>query len=233
MVDAPAHARDDLVDDLHQVGVVGEADVAQLQAAMALDIHLPIGVDEDVGHAGIGQQRFERAEAEHLVLDVADQRAPFQLVDHHIVFREHVADEDFQLFADLLARQALHALQVDAVEQRLVGAVLELLVAVARCALVRGIVIQAGVILGIAQAVPQGEFFGSHGRSPVSGAVSGSRIRLEPQARASSRETQLCAAGGVSPARLAASSCRARETALCGVSFRMGTPWLTEAATAS
>ena len=28
---------------------------------MTLDIHLAVGVDEDIGHAGIGQQRLERA----------------------------------------------------------------------------------------------------------------------------------------------------------------------------
>ena len=50
-------------------------DVGQLQPAVALDVDLVVAVDQDVRHRRVGHQRLERAEAEHLVLDVADQRA--------------------------------------------------------------------------------------------------------------------------------------------------------------
>ena len=72
-VDAPPHGRHDLVDDFPQVGVVLEPDVGGLQLAEPLDVDLPVGVDQDVRHGGVLQQRLERAEAQHLVEDFGVQ----------------------------------------------------------------------------------------------------------------------------------------------------------------
>jgi hypothetical protein len=110
------------------VGVVAEGDVGQFQLAAPLDVDLAVGVDQDVGHAGIGQQRLQRAEAEHLVLDVARQVLALGVVDDHRVFFQQFLDQVAQLDADLLRRQALQAFEVDAVQQRGVQALLELLV---------------------------------------------------------------------------------------------------------
>ena len=47
-------------------------DVGQLELAAPLDVHLLRAVDENVGHGLVGQQRLERTQAEHFVLDAAD-----------------------------------------------------------------------------------------------------------------------------------------------------------------
>ncbi len=99
------------------MGIVVEADVGQFELAVALDVYLVVRVDEDVGDPRIVEQRFERAEAQHLVLDVAHQGAPLDVVDDDAVFIEQAPDEAFQVVAYLLLGQALHAFQVDPVEQ--------------------------------------------------------------------------------------------------------------------
>src|SRR5215204_1432925 len=48
LVDAPADAPDDAVDDLPQVRIVAEADVDRLEAAAALDVDAVEAVDQDV-----------------------------------------------------------------------------------------------------------------------------------------------------------------------------------------
>ena len=50
--------------------VVAKYDVGQLELAAAFDIDLLCAVDHDVGHSLVFDQRFERAEPEH----VGDQR---------------------------------------------------------------------------------------------------------------------------------------------------------------
>ncbi len=66
-VHAPAHLRDDLVDDAQQVLGIAEGDGGQFQQPFALDIDLLVGVDQNVGNAGILQKRFQRPQAENLV----------------------------------------------------------------------------------------------------------------------------------------------------------------------
>ena len=70
--------RDDAVDDVHQVRVVVEAHLGQLELAAALDVDLLRAVHEDVGYRRIGEQRLERAEAHHLVLDPARHELPLR-----------------------------------------------------------------------------------------------------------------------------------------------------------
>ena len=48
------------------------------QPALALDVHLVVAVDEDVGDRRIRQQRFQRAKTEDLVEHVEDQRIPLE-----------------------------------------------------------------------------------------------------------------------------------------------------------
>ena len=72
VVDAPADAADDAVDDPHQVLVVLERRRQPLELAAALDVDLLVGVDQDVADRRVAQQRLERPEAEDLVDDVAE-----------------------------------------------------------------------------------------------------------------------------------------------------------------
>ena len=117
-VDAPTHARDDLVDDLHQVRIVGEAHLGAFQLAPALHVHLGVAVDENVRNGRIGQQRLERPEAEHLMLDVADQARALGVVDQ-TAFGQQSLHELGDLFSQPLLGQALHHCQVHAIQQLL------------------------------------------------------------------------------------------------------------------
>jgi hypothetical protein len=128
LVDAPADARDDLVDDLHEVRVVAEADVGQLDLAVALHVHLLRVVHQDVRDARVEQQRLQRAEAEHLALDVAHQAAALEFVDDEAFLLEQPLDHPAQFLAQPLGRQVLHRFEVDALEQQFVQVVLQVLV---------------------------------------------------------------------------------------------------------
>ena len=75
LVDAATDLRDDLVDDAHHVRVVDEADVRALELAVALDVDLVGRVDHDLRHAVVTQQRLDRAVAEDVVRQLADDLA--------------------------------------------------------------------------------------------------------------------------------------------------------------
>jgi hypothetical protein len=101
-------------------------------SAAPLDVHLAAGVDQDVGHGRVVQQRLERAEAEHLVLDVEHQVMALLLVQDDALFLDDALDQQRQLVLELLAGQALQALQVDPVEDHLVHRLLQFLVGLLR-----------------------------------------------------------------------------------------------------
>ena len=64
LVDVAAEGRDDAVDDPSDVVVVVELDVAQQQAALALEVDLLGAVDHDLGDGRVVEQRLDRAEAD-------------------------------------------------------------------------------------------------------------------------------------------------------------------------
>ncbi len=66
LVDPPADPRHDLGRDIHDVLIVAERQVGQLELAAALDIDLLRTVDHDVGHGLVVHQRLDRAEPEHV-----------------------------------------------------------------------------------------------------------------------------------------------------------------------
>ena len=128
LVDAAAHLRDDLVDDAQQVAVILKRNVGQLQLALSLHVDLFVGVDQDVAHGRVLQQRLERTEAEDLVehlvadllaLDRTEQRRLFVNQRHQRVphFRTH-----------LLVFDRGQRFEVDLVEQTPVELELQLLV---------------------------------------------------------------------------------------------------------
>jgi hypothetical protein len=131
-VDAAAHARDDLLDDLHEVGVVVEGHLGQFQPAAPLDVHLVERVNQDVGNGRVVQQRLERAEAEHFVLDVEHQVMPLLLVQHDAFFFDDALNQQRQLVLELLGGQPLQPLQIDPVEDHLVHGLLQFLVGLLR-----------------------------------------------------------------------------------------------------
>ena len=93
VVDAPADAADDAVDDAHQVLVVLERRRQPVQLAAALDVDVLIGVDQDVADRRIAQQRLERPEPEDLVDDVAENRVALAHAERHALFGNQVEEQ--------------------------------------------------------------------------------------------------------------------------------------------
>ena len=113
-----------------------EPDTGPLEYAVALNEHLLVAVDQDVGDRRVLQQWLERAQAQQLVQNVADQALALGIVERLILLRQLFVDDvaDFRL--DLLARHLVERLEVDDVEQALVKLDLEIgmLVALGECA---------------------------------------------------------------------------------------------------
>ena len=94
-----------------------EADRRDLESSAALRIYLLVGVDQDVGHRGIGEQRFDRSETEDLVLDVEDDLLALVGIQRHLRFADQAIDQQAQLLAKAVRRQRPHDLEVDPIQQ--------------------------------------------------------------------------------------------------------------------
>ena len=117
LVDAPVDGRDDPVDRLEQLRLVGERDVGALDPAVALDVDLVGAVDHDLGHGVVGQQRLEHAEADRLVDDAADQPRALGGREDRPLARDHPADDALQPRAPLLLGEDGDLVEVDLLEQ--------------------------------------------------------------------------------------------------------------------
>ena len=127
-VDAAADLADDALADVHQLRIVAETDIGELDLAGDFDEDAAGAVDHDVGDIVAGQQRFERAVAQHVVADVLEQM--FLLGDRHHdrLDRDDLVDD----VADFLARRIRIELgqlrQIDRVDQRVKDRGLDLVV---------------------------------------------------------------------------------------------------------
>ena len=122
---------------------------------IALDEHLVVAVDQDVGDRRVLEQRLERAEAEQLVEHVADQLLALGMVERVVLLGQLLGDDVADFVLDLLARHLVERRQVDQVEQPLVKLDLEV-----------GVLVALGEGAGIADASPAR--WSSHGRSALS-----------------------------------------------------------------
>jgi hypothetical protein len=77
---------------------------------------------------GSASKHLERPEPEHLVLDVAHQRASLGRIDDDVFLEQQPLDELAQLLAQALLRHAFQGLEVDALQQQLVHSRLQPLV---------------------------------------------------------------------------------------------------------
>ena len=93
LVDPPAHAGGDPLDDPHQVVDVAETHAGLFQASETLDIDLIGAIDEDVGHGRIGHQRRQRADAQRLLQQVVDEPPALVLVQRKILIPQGVVDK--------------------------------------------------------------------------------------------------------------------------------------------
>ncbi len=116
LVDAAADARDDAVDDLHQVLVVFERRAGDFELAGALDVDAVKAVDEDVGDGGVLEQRLERAEAEDLVEDFAGEALALGEAEGNRLAVHRIANEDENFFAGGVAGGAAEFFEVEAIE---------------------------------------------------------------------------------------------------------------------
>ena len=116
-IDPPADRGDDLLDDPQQMLFVLEPHRARLERAVALDEHLVVAVDQDVGDRGVLEQRLERPEAEQFVEHVADQLLALGMVERMLLLGQLFLDDVADLVLDLLARHGVERGQVDEIEQ--------------------------------------------------------------------------------------------------------------------
>ena len=82
--------RHDLVDDVHQVRVVLEADVGVFQHARALDVNLVVPVDQDVVDGRVLQQGLQRAQPEHFVQHFQRQALPLPAAHRCLQVRDQI-----------------------------------------------------------------------------------------------------------------------------------------------
>ena len=115
-VHAPAHAGDDAIDDLHQVGIVFEAEAGGLEFSSAFYVNLVVAVDQDVGDGRILEQWLQRTQAENLVQNFARQTLAFGEAERNRLAVDRVADQQQNFFASRGARCAAQFFQVQPVE---------------------------------------------------------------------------------------------------------------------
>ena len=89
---------------------------------LPLDEAVLVAVDQDVVDRRVLEQRLQRAEADHLVDDVVDQRVELGDVDRHALLARLFRDEIMHLAAHLVLGQALQRDEVDLLDQHAVDA---------------------------------------------------------------------------------------------------------------
>ena len=90
LVDAAAERREDALDDVHQMRVVMELHIRELELAHALDEDLLRPVDHDLCDAAVLTQRLDGPEAEHLVTDIRDDLVAITARDGERILFEHL-----------------------------------------------------------------------------------------------------------------------------------------------
>ena len=117
VVHAAADAADDAVDDAHQVLVVLERRRQPLELALALDVDVLVGVDQDVADRRVAQQRLERPETEDFVDDVGEERLALGHAERHALFGDQLEQQrpDFRFRSRAIRRR--QRLEVQPVEQ--------------------------------------------------------------------------------------------------------------------
>jgi hypothetical protein len=101
MVDAATDRGDDPVDDPHDVVVVLEDHVGQLELAVPLDVDLARAVDHDLGDRLVAEERLERPEADDLVGDLLQHPDPFGAGQGQAFLLDDLAEDLLDLAADL------------------------------------------------------------------------------------------------------------------------------------
>ena len=96
-VDAAADPGHDLGRDVHDVLIVAERHIGQFELAAPLDIDLLCPVDHDIGDGLVFDQRFERAEPEHVGDQGLDEFALLDEIQLDLGFAEQFLDPAVEL----------------------------------------------------------------------------------------------------------------------------------------
>ncbi len=121
-------AGDDLLDDVHEVRVVLEADFSFFEHAGALDVDFFGSVDQDVVDRRVLQQRLERAEGEHFVEDGARELLSLLWREWNFDLGDDLLDDGESLPAGWFVVRCRDFFQIEAVQQIAMEADLEFLI---------------------------------------------------------------------------------------------------------
>src|SRR5579883_642963 len=130
LVDAAAHLRDDLFDDVQQVRVVLEAHRRFREFAVALDEDFVIAIDQDVADTRFLQERLQRAETEHFVENFLDDLGLFGGGHGDALVVEQALDHASDFGAEPLFGNRRDALQVEHADELAMDFALQLEIAV-------------------------------------------------------------------------------------------------------
>ena len=134
-IDASADARHDAIDNKHEMLVVLEDDVGDMQLAVLFDVNLVVAVDEDVGDLVVAKQRLEWAQAEQLVFEFLDQPAAVDVGQQAAVFVKNLVDRGGDFGGDHRGLEGLELGDIDSLEQFVVNLDLQAARAVRDCVL--------------------------------------------------------------------------------------------------
>ena len=131
LVDAPPDGADDPFDDLHQVLVVAEDDLGLFDPSFAFDVDQVGAIDQDVGNRRVPQQQLEGPETEELVEHLRGHVLPLEQAQRQrrAFPIEDPGDDAANLRLGVRARDLGEPIEVELVEQILVNAPLQRLVA--------------------------------------------------------------------------------------------------------
>ena len=125
LIDPPAHAACDPLDDPRQVVGVAELDVALGQPAVPLDVDAVRPIDQHVGHGRVGHQRRQRSNAQRLLHQVVGQPLPLGLVQRQVAVAQGPADELADVRPEPVLARAEQTRPVDLVQHLLVQTALD------------------------------------------------------------------------------------------------------------
>ena len=126
-VDATADLGDDPVDHAVEVVRGEEARFGLVETPGAFDEDLLLAVDHDLGDLGVVEELLDRAEPEHVVGDGRDERHALLGAERDPLGLDDLVEVlDDELLELTLGQRAVVELGAEAVEQRLVGAALDL-----------------------------------------------------------------------------------------------------------
>jgi hypothetical protein len=112
------------------VVVVFKSGFRGIELAETLDIYLSIIIDQNIGDGRVLQKRFERPQAEHLVLDFGEKQLPFILIERYapFVLEEHLLYEPSYLRLEHIRIECVQQRQVHKVQQAVVYPGLEFVI---------------------------------------------------------------------------------------------------------